>query len=170
LSGTFTGLGIDALVGIADGKDGRAIEVLHEQIAIDPSFMPAHYCLICIYLLQGKLPEVLTELETLRRLDRSGTGALGLFGLTYARAGQTADAQKILGQMQELQQKEIDQRVGIAGVEHALSNDAHALDSLEKAVEEHAYGLETLNVDPEWKELRPNPRFRGILKRINLAK
>jgi hypothetical protein len=71
--------------------------------------------------------------------------------------------------MLDLQQAGNDQRVGIAVAQRALGDDEAALDSLEQALEEGAFGLENLKCDPLWDGLRSNPRFQAILRKMNLV-
>jgi len=160
-------LGLELYV---NGKEDLAIEVLQKQIALDPSFVVAHDGLGLVYLQKGKLSEAVAEFETMHRLDGSGTYGLGDLGLAYARAGRTNDAQRVLDQMLELQRQGLDYRVSLALVQHALGDDERALNSLEKAFEEHASGLEWVNFAPFWKDLCPHPRVQAILKRMNLVK
>ncbi len=152
------------------GKNDLGIQVLQKQIAIDPSFLVARSQLGRAYFSIGKLPEAIAELETMHRLDGSGTYGLESLGFVYARVGRTNEAQNVLGQLLELQRQGLDFRVGIALVQHALGDDERALASLEKAVEEHAFGLERVSYFPYWKDLRPHPRVQAILKRMNLVK
>jgi class 3 adenylate cyclase/TolB-like protein/Flp pilus assembly protein TadD len=164
---------INAMAGsafFAAGDEVLAVEILQKQIDLDPSFTMAHMKLGEVYLRKGKSSEAIAELETAHRLEGGGTYALETLALIYGRAGRTNDAQKVLGQIVELQGQGLDHRVAIALVEHLLGDDAHALNSLEKAVNEHADGLENLYADSFWKDLRPNLRFQAILRRMNLVK
>jgi tetratricopeptide (TPR) repeat protein len=164
---------INANVGFEWMQNGRpdlAIEVLQKQIALDPSFVIAHQHLGYVYFSQGKLSEAIAAFETMHRLEGSGGFGLAHLGLAYARAGRTNEAQKILGRMLELQRQGLDCRVDVALVQHGLGDDEAALVSLEQALAEHSFGLDGLNFDPYWKELRPHPRVQAILKKINLVK
>ena len=152
------------------GKDDLAIQVLQKQIALDSSFLPAHGILGVAYLWKWKLPEAIAELETMHRLDGTGTYGLESLGFAYARAGRTDDAQKVLDQLLGLQAQGSDRRVGIALVQHGLRDDGRALDSLDMAFEARAFGVERVNYYPVWKDLRPHPRVQAILKKMNLVK
>jgi len=130
----------------------------------------AHRNLGQIYFSIGKLPEAIAELETMHRLDGNGTYGLEALGFIHARAGRTNEAQKLLRQLLELQRQGLDYRVGIALVQQALGDDGLALDSLDMAFAERAFGLERLNADPYWNGLRPNARVQAILRKMNLMK
>ena len=116
------------------------------------------------------LAQALAELETMHRLDTSGTHRLDYLGFVYARAGRTNEARDILSQLQELQRQGLDNRVGIAIVQHGLGDDEGALASLEQAAEDRASGLKLVNYEPFWKDLRPHSRVQAILQRMKLVK
>jgi len=130
----------------------------------------AHIKLADALIRNGRAAEAIAELEAIQRQEASGTYALDDLGLAYARAHRTNDAEKVLGQLIELQRQGRDHRVVIALMQHLLSDDARALDSLEEALKERADGLENLYTDPLWKDLRPHPRVQAILRRMNLVK
>ena len=152
------------------GKSEMGIQALQKQIAFDPLFLRARSILGAVYYSTGRMPEAVAELESMHRLDGSGTFRLDVLGFVYARAGRTTDAQKILVQLQELQRQGLDHRSGIALVQHGLGDDDGAVASLEQALEEKATMLRTVNSRPLWKDLRPHPRVQAILKRMNLVK
>ena len=151
------------------GKTGPAIELLKEQKAFDPSSAIPHEKLGRIYLESGMFQEAITEFETARSLDGHQTSSLDELGAAYARNGRTNDAQKVLGQLMAFQQEGYDLRTSIAWLEHLLGNDVQALESLEIAVEEKANLRELLFAEPDWRNLRQNPRLQALFKRINLV-
>src|ERR1041384_8222507 len=162
---------INAVLGdtlAAGGKEELAIESLKGQIALDPSFVPAHNILGRVYLRKGRLGEAIAEFETAERQTGSEANTLGDLGVAYARAGRTDDAQQILGRLQELQREGLESRARIALVQHALGDDQHALDLLERAVVDHALGTSWFVRSQFWNDLRPNPRFQALLKKMNL--
>jgi hypothetical protein len=58
----------------------------------------------------------------------------------------------------------------IACIYGALGDKARAFDELNKAFEARDWELFRLNVDPYWKPLRDDPRFKELVKRLNLPK
>jgi serine/threonine-protein kinase len=150
------------------GKPESAIDELQRQIALDPSFPPPHLFLGLAYLRQGNPSQAITALEKVRGLSPGTYEGLGLLGFAYARAGRTNDAQKILTQLLASQEQSVELRVDLALVQHSLGANDEALALLEKAADDHEHGLESLSMDPSWNELRPNPRFQAILRRMKL--
>jgi hypothetical protein len=50
-----------------------------------------------------------------------------------------------------------------------LDEKEEALDMIEKVVFEHGYWVGTLAVAPELEELHSEPRFKALMKHVNLA-
>jgi hypothetical protein len=44
-----------------------------------------------------------------------------------------------------------------------------AIDWLERAYQQHGTLLEYIRISPEFEDLRPDPRFQDLLRRLNLA-
>jgi TolB-like protein/Tfp pilus assembly protein PilF len=91
---------------------------------------------------------------------------LGHLGNAYARAGQKAEAQKLLQKLIELSK----QGLGtweVALVYAGLGDKDRAFEWLEKAYQVHDKGLIYLKVDPPLDPLRSDPRFQDLLRRMN---
>jgi serine/threonine-protein kinase len=58
----------------------------------------------------------------------------------------------------------------IALVHNGLLQPNEALDWLERAYEERDVRTVFLGVDPAWDSLRGLPRFKGLLKQMNLSR
>lgn len=152
------------------GRSNEAVALLRRQIAMDPSFAVAHENLGIAYECQGLYREAVDQLETAYRLDTGRPSILALLGYGYGRAGRKEDARRILGKLIDLQNHGTDARIAIASVQHGLGEDAQALDTLDKAYDEHASFLGWIHLGPVFADLRGHPRFQAILRRIHLVK
>ena len=56
----------------------------------------------------------------------------------------------------------------MAGLLVALGEEDDALDTLEKAFEEHQGSVVWINVEPKLDPLRDEPRFQALVRRLNL--
>ena len=56
----------------------------------------------------------------------------------------------------------------VASIYAALGDKEHAFAELESAFAERDWYLHRLKVDPYWDTLRDDPRFKEMLKRLNL--
>ena len=97
-----------------------------------------------------------------------------LLGYIYARSGRRAQASSIVDSLQrqwrEAQARPTDPdiAVGIAQVYVGLGEEDRALDWLERSVGREMFAV-YLDIDPTFRSLRDEPRFRAILKRLKLA-
>ena len=148
------------------GQYDRATIQLHDTLAMDPNYAPAHEMLGLVYE-QQKRPEALEELK--KAVDLShGLFGLGSLGHFYATSGKSADAQKT---MQELAAQTRHRYVGpyeIALVHAGQGENRKALEDLEKAFAERSLSAQCLRFDPRLKKVRNEPGFREFVKRIGL--
>jgi hypothetical protein len=54
-----------------------------------------------------------------------------------------------------------------AGIHIGLGDNDRAVEYLEKSYEEHSHWLIYLHIDPSMDDLRSDPRFQDLLKRMN---
>ena len=96
------------------------------------------------------------------------TGAARGLGRAYALSGRRIEAFKVLDELNELAKQGYSLEVERAMVHNALGETDQALDWLEKGVEEHAFMIPYLKVWRIWTNLRSEPRFIALLKKIGL--
>src|SRR5262249_45398310 len=86
-------------------------------------------------------------------------------GHGYAVAGQKANAEQIL---KTLVGQERPPAKAIAAVYLGLGNKNAALDWLERSATDHTLEY-SLKVNPTWKDLKSEPRFIELLRKIHLG-
>jgi TolB-like protein/Flp pilus assembly protein TadD len=96
-----------------------------------------------------------------------GPSPLSWFGEAYAAAGRQAEAHQILEQLFELSKQRYVTPYGVARVYAALGNKEEALRWLERAYQLRAEWMVLLKVDPCFDDLRPEPPFQELLRRMN---
>jgi serine/threonine protein kinase/tetratricopeptide (TPR) repeat protein len=93
----------------------------------------------------------------------------GLLGYCYARWGRQEEARRVLADLETLRERSYAQAIALAAVHAGLGQKDRALDWLDQAFEEHCGGLAWARYDPVWDNLREEPRFQALLRKINLA-
>jgi TolB-like protein/Tfp pilus assembly protein PilF len=144
-----------------------AIAQYKRVIGRSPKFSYAHLALARAYGLKGMYPEALAEMQKTLELDPD-TSDRGWMGFLMARAGRRDDALRILIELKEGASRKYIPNDGIAVIYLALGNKQDALDYLEKHMAERAETASIYAVDPDLDELRAEPRFKAMLKRMNL--
>jgi Flp pilus assembly protein TadD len=91
-------------------------------------------------------------------------------GYAYAVAGRSAEAQKMLDQLNAISKQKYVPAVSRVRIYVGLGNKEQAFEWLEKAYEDHTIGstFATIKVDPIYDPLRSDPRFADLLHRMNL--
>jgi len=117
----------------------------------------------------GRLEEARSEFKRVLELnvgDRWGSANLGqaLVGL-----GETAEARRLVVEIEQRAPHEPIPLLGIAIVHHWLGDDDAAIMWLERSVAARDYWLVMLRHDPSMLRLRNDPRFEAVLKRVCAA-
>ena len=112
-------------------------------------------------------PEAIAEARTSIELN-SGSAAKGFLGLWLAKSGKRDETVKLLGELKQEATSNYVQSFTFALIYIALRNKEEALDQLEKHMVSRAETASSYAVDPELDELRSEPRFKEMLKRMNL--
>lgn len=86
----------------------------------------------------------------------------------YALSGRRGDALQTLDRLLALSKRTQVSKYPIAAVYAALGDKGQAFAYLNRAYDEHSFMLGFLRVDPALDPLRSDPRFRELLRRMEL--
>ena len=149
------------------GKNDQAIEQCKKILELDPSSFPARRYLGLAYEAKGMYAEAIAEFQTGVKLSGSPL-MLALLGHAYAASGKQAEAQKVLTDLQQLQDQRYVSPYTVAAIYAGLGDKEQAFKWLETAVEARDIWLMNLKVDPVFAKLRSERKFTDILARIRL--
>jgi TolB-like protein/Tfp pilus assembly protein PilF len=145
----------------------EAIAQYRRTLVSNPDFGYAHRALGWIYGLKGMYPEAIAETRKAIEL-RNGSSAKGYLGLWLARSGKRDDTLQLLNELKQESARDYVQPYTFALLYIGLGNKDEALNWLEKQMLAHAETASEYAVAPELDELRSEPRFKEMLKRMNL--
>ncbi len=146
----------------------EAITQAKRALEIDSTFSRAHYWLGMAYEQTARLSEAIREFEeTIRRAGPIPVYSAAL-GHAYAVAGHSGQARSILAELEARAQREYISPVDIALIYAGLGERNRAFEWLERGFAERAYGVVFLATDPRFDALRPDPRFKDLLRRIGM--
>lgn len=144
----------------------QAVEQYRRAVSVAPKMYWSRLMLGSAYVQQGKFSEAFVELQQARRLNDSPQ-VLAALGHAYAAAGQRAEAQQVLSELQTLAQRKYVSPYDVATIYAALGEKEQAFDWLEKAYADRCGWLAWwLKVDPKFDSLRADERFTALLRRI----
>jgi DNA-binding winged helix-turn-helix (wHTH) protein/TolB-like protein/Tfp pilus assembly protein PilF len=149
------------------GRYDEAIAHCKRLLDVDPNFFPARRYLGLVYEQKNMYSEAISEFQQGVKLS-GNTLMLSLLGHAYAASGQKAEAQRILADLNQQEQKYVSPYT-IATIYAGLGERDHAFKWLEKAYEERDIWLMNMRVDPVLKPIRSDQRFTNLLRRIGLT-
>jgi len=150
------------------GRNDSAVEQLHKVLDIDPKFSPARRILEEVYAHMGKFKEAVAERE--KALSLSGGPELtASIEEDFTKSGYKGVLQSWLDGLTELSKHSYVSSYSIAESYMRMDQKQKAFEWLEKAYEEHDSGLVSLAVEPMFENIRPDPRFKEILRRMKLS-
>jgi TolB-like protein len=148
----------------------RAAEECETALELNPDYFMLHYILGRAYARLGRHAAAIGQLK----LQSLPIGQIPLIdagvGLALAVTGRSEEAKKIIAALKAAAQKRYIPATYFGMLYAGLGEKDEALNWLEKAYEERADGLTWLNVDPMLDDLRPDPRFQKLVRRIGLVR
>jgi TolB-like protein/Tfp pilus assembly protein PilF len=137
-----------------------------KTLEIDPRFFLAHYYLGGIRQAKGHPTEAIAEYQ--QAFDLNGDFySLAALGQAYARAGNKAEAQKVLARLNEEAKSRHVAAYAWALLYLGLGDKNRALDELETAYQRGDTNyLFVLKVDPLFEDLRGQPRFEALVQKV----
>jgi len=146
----------------------QAIAALKEVLELDKDYIFAHDILAQAYEQKGVLEEAIAESEKAAALSERRTLSLGTLGHVYTAAGKLEEANSVLDELKELSKQKYVSAYDVALVCAGLGDADQSFEYLEKAYDEHNGWLNFLNVEPRFDNLRSDPRFAALLKKMGL--
>jgi TolB-like protein/Tfp pilus assembly protein PilF len=143
----------------------EAIAQYKRVLVRDPNFAYGHRALGWAYGSKGMYPEAIAETRTSIELNNLGSGYLGLW---LAKSGKRDEALKLLNELKQESTRNYVQSYNIALIYLGLGDKDEALNYLEKHMSSRAETASSYAVAPELDGLRSEPRFKAMLKRMNL--
>ena len=149
------------------GRYDEAIVQYQRVLSLDPNFANAFSGLGLTHWQKGMKPEAISEMRKYVELSGSsiGKGSLGFF---LARSGQRDEAVKLLAELKQASSQQYVPFTAVAFIHLGLGEKDEALDWLEKEIDARGSYTTYYATMPELDDLRTEPRFKAMLKRLNL--
>lgn len=145
----------------------EAIAQYKRVLSLDPNFAYAHQALGWAYGSKGMYPEAIAETRKAFELNHDPQ-AQGYLGLWLARSGGRDEAMKLLDQLKQQSTQRYVQGYAFALIYIGLNEKEEALNWLEKEISDRSSTTVFYGISPDFDDLRTEPRFKAMLKRMNL--
>lgn len=138
----------------------EAIADCRQALDLDPNFSFAHHNLVAIYTKKGMQTEAVTQQL---KAEEGRPATINLLRETYAKSGWP-------GFLQALLQSEGARTAHArkAWLYAVMGDNSNALKEIERACDDRDFFLTFLKVEPAYDNLRGEPRFQHVLKKMNL--
>ena len=157
---------MDGQVLLHAGRTDDAIARLREAIELEPRSRVAHLFAASAYLEKGLFDDAVAEACAARALTPANTQALALEACANAKRGQRGDAAGALAQLLQLSRERYVSPYHVAIACNGLNHSSAAIAWLERGPQGRDPKMVFLNVEPTWRNLRSEPRFSMLLKRM----
>jgi eukaryotic-like serine/threonine-protein kinase len=151
------------------GRNEEALQAALRAVEFDPEYGRVRSTLGWAYLKSGMPDQGLAELERAARAAPGHTLYMAQLGEAYGLTGKTEQAREILRQLEEMSRERYVSPYHMAYVYTGLGENDTAVGYLERAYEEKGGSVYGVKGSFLFTTLRPHPRFRALLAKMNLA-
>jgi TolB-like protein/DNA-binding winged helix-turn-helix (wHTH) protein/Tfp pilus assembly protein PilF len=146
----------------------QAIEQYRETLEMDPNYAPALLDLGTVYLRRGDYREAIVQFQKAKSISGENSVVLSSIAQAQALSGNRAEALRLLKQLQGGSGPSFVSAWDLSLVYAALGGKKKAVALLQKAVDDHVGWVVRLGVDPAFDNLRAEPEFQKLLRRLGV--
>ena len=143
-----------------------AIQQFQSVMDMDPSF-PRAGILEHAYLQKRMNTEVLADLRREETVIDDSPWRWANDAYLNGRIGRRAEARKCLGRLMQINDRQPVDPIVLANAYLGLNENDLAAASVEKAAAEHSISITSVKVNPLYDPIRTDPRFQGVLRKMN---
>jgi len=154
------------------GRFEEAIAQLKKTLELDPNYYYAQSSVPFNYALSGRHVEAIAQADKMMAAQPASQdpNLLQALAWVYAVSGRQETAREYLNLLLDLRKRRYCDAYYIAVVYVGLGDRDKTFEWLNRAFEEHACCLIWLKTDPTMKNLRSDPRFKDLLKKMGWEK
>lgn len=150
------------------GRKDEALAQLRQTVELDPKSWLPHIFLSSTLMEKRMSAEAIEEARIAEMLNHSSAQPIAWRAYTQARAGQRAEAEDALENLLRRSREHYVPPYYIALVYNGLGRLPQTLAWLERGFEVRDPRMIMLKVETKWNNLRREPPFQDLLKRLNL--
>lgn len=152
------------------GQYTEAKKHLQKVIEMEPNLSTTYFLSGQVSMKESQYDQGITKIEKAAALENDNPMTLSSLGWAYGIAGRENEAKQILVRLEEMSRDRYISRFLYAKIYAGLGDKDRAFEYLEEAYQQHAMSLALIITDESVENLRLDPRFMELLKKINLDK
>jgi TolB-like protein/DNA-binding winged helix-turn-helix (wHTH) protein/Tfp pilus assembly protein PilF len=145
----------------------QAIRAFQKAFEMNPDYIDAHVGLGWVYDENKMYREAIAELQKAVNLSNRNELTVASLGKVLGDSGKKQEARKLLEELEERSKHRYISPCLMALVQIGLGERDQALASLEQGYKNRDQWMLYLKVDPHMDDLRSDPRFQDLLRRMN---
>jgi len=149
-------------------KNDKALVQAQIAFDLDPTFILSRHWLGMALIANGKYDEAIALHRQIPPDSPFGWISVVVIAHAYAKQGKQAEAEQQLALLRDLAKTRYVRPFYLASIYATLGDKDKAFAELERSFEERDCYLGRISVDPLMDPLRTDPRFKSLLKRMNL--
>jgi eukaryotic-like serine/threonine-protein kinase len=146
----------------------EGVAQLLRTVELDPNYPMTCWILGLLYRKTARYDLAISAGKKAVNLSGGSPLMRAALAQTFATAGAAQEAIQILDDLQKLAKERYVVPHFFAGIYAGLGDHDRALEYLEKSYAEHCHWLIYLHIDPSLDDLRNDPRFQDLLRRVGL--
>jgi tetratricopeptide (TPR) repeat protein len=135
---------------------------------LHPEFVLGHMCLGTAFDASRQYSDAIREFEVAANLSSRKSEELADLAHACGAAGRTADARKIVVELENRSRRMYVPAYSLALAYAGLGAKDRAFELLEQAYREHSSWLSHLKIDRRMDSIRDDPRFQSLQNRVGL--
>jgi serine/threonine-protein kinase len=151
------------------GETDQAIVSFRRTLELAPDFWLIHLFASYAYIDKGLFADAIVEARKAKALSRVSSQPDSLLGYALAKSGKTTEARAVLQELLNPPAGRYIPPTYVALVYNGLGESDEALVWLRRGVEERDPKMIFLKVDAKWNNLRNDPQFKDVLRRVGLT-
>jgi tetratricopeptide (TPR) repeat protein len=152
-----------------NSRSEEQIEQHRHTLELEPDFALGHWALGLAHAHRGQYREAIAAQERACELMQGNLLMRTVLARYLAMAGETERARAMLVELEALATGASISTYRLAAIYSALGEKARAFEYLDRACDERDHWLVWLKVDPLMADVRSQPRFPELLRRVGLA-
>ncbi len=157
-----------SIVYTSSGQRDKGLELARKTYDLDPQFVTGRLALGIALNSNGLYDDAIRLSESLLATDPTNQAMLMIGGYAYAMSGAKNEAEDFIKRFKEIGKKQYASAYYVATIHAALGEKDKAFAELENSFEQRDWWLARMRSDPLMASLRSDPRFKAMLKRMNL--
>ena len=149
-------------------KLDEALKQAQKILELEPNYPYAHYWIGIVYGYKGEYEKAIEKLEEALRLGGRTFNNLGVLGYYYGKAGRKENAKELAAELEDRARQGQGSASWLARIYLGLGEIDKVFEWLEWAYNEHNLFLFYIYKDPPYAEVRSDPRFINLMRKMGL--